>query len=43
MQTDVPIDEKTFDILRFLSGYGWWFLLAVALIILFVYKRIKKR
>lgn len=42
MQTGGPLDEKTFDILRFLSGYGWWLLLAVALIILFIYKKIKK-
>ncbi len=43
MQTEVPVDEETFNILRFLSGYGWWLLLAIALIVLFIYQKFKKK
>ncbi len=30
------------DILQFLSGYGFWILLAVALIVVVVYKKMRK-
>lgn len=43
MQTEVPIDEETFNILRFLSGYGWWLLLALALIVLVLYKKFRNK
>ncbi len=43
MQNKVPIDEETFDILRFLSGYGWWLLLALALIAVFLVKKFRNK
>lgn len=43
MQTDLPIDEEAFDVLKFLSGYGWWFLLAVALIVVFLIKKFRNK
>ena len=39
----MPFDGQTFDLLRFLSGHGWWLIMALALIILFVYKKIKNK
>lgn len=42
MQENVPINEETFDILTFLSGYGFWLLLAIALVVLVIYKKMKK-
>ncbi len=30
------------DILQFLSGYGFWMLLAVALVVVVIYKKIRK-
>ena len=41
-QTEVPVSEETFDILRFLSGYGFWMLLAIALVAVVLYKKFKK-
>lgn len=41
MQNDVPIDDEAFDVLTFLSGYGWWMILAVALIVLVIYKKFR--
>lgn len=43
MQNEVPIDEETFDILRFLSGYGWWLLVAIALVAVVLYKKFGKK
>lgn len=43
MQNDVPIDDKTFDLLRFLSGHGWWLLIAIGLIFLVIYKKVKDK
>lgn len=43
MQKDVPIDDQTFDLLRFLSGHGWWLLIAIALVFLFIYKKVKDK
>ena len=42
MQKEVPLNDDAFDVLSFLSGYGFWLLLAVALVILVVYKKLKK-
>lgn len=39
---DVPISEETYGILTFLSGYGLWFLLAIAVIIVGYYRWRKK-
>lgn len=43
MQKDieVPVKDETYWILTFLSDYGLWFLLAVALIIVVLYKKHK--
>lgn len=42
MQQDVPISDETYGILTFLSGYGFWLLLAIALIAVVLYKKFKK-
>lgn len=42
IQQEVPVDEETFKILRYLSGMGWWAILAVILIIVVLYKKFKK-
>jgi len=42
MQEDLPVNEETFDLLRFLSGYGFWLLLAILLIVVVLYKKIRK-
>lgn len=39
---DVPVSEETYWIFTFLSGYGWWFLLAIALVVVVIYKRSKR-
>lgn len=41
MQKDVPVSEETFDILTFLSGYGFWLLIAVLLIVVVVIKKFR--
>ncbi|WP_424492678.1 hypothetical protein [Salinimicrobium sp. GXAS 041] len=41
-QDDVPVNEETFELLTFLSGYGFWLLLAIALIAVVFYKKFKK-
>lgn len=41
-QSEVPISEETFDILRFLSGSGFWLFLAIALVVVVLYKKFKK-
>lgn len=43
MQKEVPIDDQTFDLLRFLSGHGWWLLIAIALVFLVIYKKVKNK
>ena len=40
MQEDLPVNEETFDLLRFLSGYGWWLLIAIIVVVL--YKKFRK-
>jgi len=41
-ENDVPVSEETYNILSFLSGMGFWILVAVALIVLVLYKKLKK-
>lgn len=42
MQNDLPVNEETFDLLRFLSGYGFWLLLAILLIVVVLIKKFRK-
>ncbi len=42
MQSTLPENEETFEILSFLSGYGFWMILAIILIVLVFYKKFKK-
>lgn len=42
MQEDLPVNEETFDLLRFLSGYGFWLLLAIMLVVVVLYKKFRK-
>jgi len=42
MQKDLPVNEETFDLLSFLSGYGFWLLLAIMLIVVVLYKKFRK-
>ncbi|WBL22247.1 MULTISPECIES: hypothetical protein [unclassified Zunongwangia] len=42
MQSTLPENEETFEILSFLSGYGFWMILAIILVILVFYKKFKK-
>ena len=39
---EAPINENTFEILTFLSGMGFWLLLAIVLITVVLYKKFKK-
>lgn len=41
-QTDVPISDDTFDLFTFLSGMGLWIILALILIAVVIYKKLKK-
>tara|TARA_R100000935_G_scaffold14464_2_gene28962 strand:- start:2681 stop:2812 length:132 start_codon:yes stop_codon:yes gene_type:complete len=41
-QNEVPVSETTYDVFTFLSGMGFWILVAIALIGVFVYKKFKK-
>jgi len=41
-QNEVPVSEEAFDIFTFLSGMGLWIILALALIGVFVYQKLKK-
>jgi len=41
-QNEVPVSETTYDIFSFLSGMGFWILIAIALIGVFIYKKLKK-
>jgi hypothetical protein len=42
MQNDVPVSEEAFDIMRFLSGYGFWLLIALLLVVVVLYKKFRK-
>lgn len=42
VQNDVPVSEETYTIFSFLSGMGFWLLLAVALIVVVLYKKFRK-
>lgn len=37
-----PVDEETFGVLSFISGTGFWLLIAVALVVVVLYKKFKK-
>ncbi|CAM4222022.1 hypothetical protein [Gillisia hiemivivida] len=41
-QNEVPVSETTYDIFSFLSGMGFWILIAIALIGVVLYKKFKK-
>lgn len=41
-QNDVPISDEAFDIFTFLSGMGLWIILALALIGVVIYQKLKK-
>lgn len=41
-QNDIPVSEETYTIFSFLSGMGFWLLLAIALIAVVLYKKFKK-
>lgn len=42
MQNEVPVSEEAFDLMRFLSGYGFWLLIAVLLIVVVLVKKFRK-
>jgi len=42
VQQDVPVSEDTYNILSFLSGMGLWLILAVVLIGVVIFKKLKK-
>ena len=42
MQSTLPENQETFEILSFFSGYGFWMVLAIVLVILVLYKKFKK-
>ncbi len=42
VQHDIPVSEDTYTIFSFLSGMGLWLILAVALIGVVLYKKLKK-
>jgi len=41
-QNEVPVSESTYDVFTFLSGMGFWILVAIALIAVVLYKKFKK-
>lgn len=41
-QNDIPVSDETYSILSFLSGMGFWLILAVALIAVVLYKKFRK-
>lgn len=41
-QNEVPVSESTYDVFTFLSGMGFWILVALALIGVVLYKKFKK-
>ena len=42
IQNDIPVDEETYTIFRYLSGMGFWLILAVILIVVVLYKKFRK-
>lgn len=42
MEENLPVNEETFDLLRFLSGYGFWLLIALLLVGVVLYKKFRK-
>lgn len=43
LQTDIPVEEETYTIFRYLSGMGLWAIIAVALIAVFIYYKYKNK
>lgn len=43
IQNQVPVEEEPYTIFRYLSGMGWWAILAIAVIAVFIYYRYKKK
>lgn len=41
-QNEVPVSESTYDVFTFLSGMGFWIIVAMALIGVVLYKKFKK-
>ncbi len=41
-QNEVPVSEDAFDIFTFLSGMGLWIILALVLVGVVVYQKLKK-
>jgi len=41
-QNEVPVSESTYDVFTFLSGMGFWILVAIALIAVVLYKKFEK-
>lgn len=39
---DTPVSEDTFEILTFLSGIGFWLILAIILVAVVLYKKFRK-
>ena len=39
---EAPVNENTFEILTFLSGTGFWLILAIVLIAVVLYKKFRK-
>lgn len=42
VQNDIPVSEETYNIFSFLSGMGFWLILAVALVAVVAYKKFRK-
>ena len=40
--SETPVDQNTFELLTFLSGTGFWILLAIVLIAVVLYKKFRK-
>ncbi len=41
-QNNVPVSDTTYDVFTFLSGMGFWIILAIALIGVVFYKKFRK-
>ena len=42
IQDDIPVSEDTYTIFSYLSGIGLWLIIAVILIAVVLYKKLKK-
>ena len=43
MQVELSENQDTYNLWTFLSGYGWWLLLAIGLIVVFLIKKFRNR